>query len=466
MIAMATISLKAYISRVDTLLTVGNLDEVAHHCRHILVSYPKNLEASHMLGQALVQMGGNSSEAQAVLRRVLAITPDDAATHAALSEIHENSARFVEAIWHLERACEHATENRSYRERLRNLYRMQRGEGAELPEGLPGAVARRQIREGQRVQAIRTLKNALKGEPGRQDLRLLLARAQWDAEKRLDAAESALDALETLPWCLHANRIVASLWLAELRPSDARPFLERIHDVDPYLSLRLASNSPPDEHTWTLTELDYRQIGQNQPTVRQSPPTPGPTTSGGSWQRRKDGYPPDVTDGSLPDWLQQGVADDAASDELAWLEGDAPTAANTENGNTVLPWEGGDMSALTATAPEATMHEATLHEAGDELDWLNSPPDDGAQWFPQGARDDSAPSSHISPELLSAAQPSTSSTSGSDWQNPLRGLPPGPAAVNARQQQFVFSRLPLWLRVPGKGLPSLRPSRGPGQNVS
>lgn len=458
---MATISLKAYISRVDTLLTVGNLDEVAHHCRHILVSYPKNLEASHMLGQALVQMGGNSSEAQALLRRVLAITPDDAATHAAFGEIHESNAQYTEAIWHLERASEHATENRSYRERLRNLYRMQRGEGAELPEGLPGAVARRQIREGQRVQAIRTLKNALKAEPGRQDLRLLLARAQWDAEKRLDAVESALDVLEAMPWCLHANRIVASLWLAELRPSDARPFLERIHDVDPYLSLRLASNSPPDEHTWTLTELDYRQIGQDQPTVRQSPSTPGPAGNGSSWQRRQDGYPPDVTDGSLPDWLQQGVATDTASDELAWLEGDTPAAATSEDGSTVLPWESGDMGAIPAPSQAAAMHEA-----GDELDWLNSPPDGGAQWFPEDAGDDPAPSSHISHELLSVGQPAPSSSPGTDWNNPLRGMSPGPDSVAPRQQQYVFSRLPLWLRAPVKGLPSLRHSRNQNQNLT
>ena len=458
---MATISLKAYISRVDTLLTVGNLDEVAHHCRHILLSYPKNLEASHMLGQALVQMGGNSSEAQALLRRVLATTPDDAATHAAIGEIHENGGQFTEAIWHLERASEHATENRSYRERLRNLYRMQRGEGAELPEGLPGAVARRQIREGQRVQAIRTLKSALKAEPGRQDLRLLLARAQWDAEKRLDAAESALDVLEALPWCLHANRIVASLWLAELRPSDARPFLERIHDVDPYLSLRLASNSPPDEHTWTLTELDYRQVDQDQPTVRQSPQPPRPAGKGGSWQRREDGYPPDVTDGSLPDWLQQDVVTDTASDELAWLEGDAPAAAATEDRNSVLPWESGDMSALSAPSTEKN-----LHEAGDELDWLGSPPGDDVQWFPQESPDVAASSSHISHELLSAGQPSTSPTSAADWNNPLRAMSPDPASGNPRQQQYVFSRLPLWLRVPGKGLPSLRPSRNPDRDLS
>ncbi|MCE2489812.1 MAG: hypothetical protein J4G17_07535, partial [Anaerolineae bacterium] len=189
--------------------------------------------------------------------------------------------------------------------------------------------------------------------------------------------------------------------------------------------------------------------------------SPAPRTGGDSWQRREAGFPPDVTDGSLPDWLQQGVPADPASDEMAWLEGDTPAAATTENGNTVLPWESGDISALPASP-----HEATSHEAGDELDWLNNPPDDGAPWFPENAPDESASSSHISHELLSTDRTPTSSPSGTDRDNPLRGLSPGPASGNPRQQQYVFSRLPLWLRVPVRGLPSLRPSRNPGQNLT
>ena len=283
---MATISLKAYISRVDTLLTVGNLDEVVHHCRHILVSFPRNAEAGHMLGQALVQMGGNASEARAVLRRVLAVTPDDAATHAALGEASQRTGQFEEAIWYLERASEHATGNRAYRERLRSLYRMHREPGADLPEGLPGAVARRQIRESQRVQAIRTLQQALKVTPGRQDLRLLLARTQWDVEKRIEAAETALDVLEVLPWCLQANLVLARLWLAESRPTDVRQFLDRIHDVDPYYALRLVSSNPPDEHAFTLSELDYRQYGENNPPAQQPAAIPDPVGHRGSLGRR------------------------------------------------------------------------------------------------------------------------------------------------------------------------------------
>ena len=448
---MATISLKAYISRVDTLLTVGNLDEVVHHGRHILVSYPRNAEASHMLGQALVQMGGNASEAQAVLRRVLAIMPDDAATHAALGEVSEHNGLFEEAIWHLERASEHATENRSYRERLRSLYRLHRGAGAELPEGLPGAVARRQLRESQRVQAIRTLQNALQDSPGRQDLRLLLARTQWDVEKRIDAADTALDVLEALPWCLHANRIVASLWLAELRPTDAQQFLERIHDVDPYFALRLASNNPPDEHSYTLTELDYRQFGNINPPANQSPAISAPGESSGPRGRPRDDFQSDVTDGSLPDWLQESVTAESEQDELAWLEGDAPATAAASSAGGVLPWESG-----VPVSPPPLASSPLSREEGDELDWLNSPAGDETHWRAESAATHPGAANPTWSETPDAQRPPTPATDSEVWRS---ALPPAGAdleGTHSRQQRFVFSRLPLWLRVPAEGLPVLK----------
>lgn len=451
---MATISLKAYISRVDTLLTVGNLDEVVHHCRHILVSYPRNLEACHMLGQALAQMGGNTAETQAVLRRVLAITPDDAATHAALGDVNELAGLYEEAIWHLERAGEHATENRSYRERLRHLYRMHRDAGAELPEGLPGAVARRQIREGQRVQAIRTLRNALKDEPGRQDLRALLARTQWDIEKRIEATQTALDLLEALPWCLHANRIVASLWLAELRPSDARTFLERIHDVDPYLALRLVGNAPPDEHSYTLTELDYRQFGQNQPPVRQSPPTPSPGSVESGFPGRSDGYAPDITDGSLPDWLQDSVTAESEAAELAWLEGDVPAAAGAGAQEGVLPWESSE-----AVSQSASTSAGPARDEGDELDWLSNPAAGAGQWHGEHSPAWPAAPESAWKETPVPTQPGAGNPSGDVWRPPTGAVTPGADAAAPRQQQFVFSRLPQWLRASAGGLPSMGSGR-------
>ena len=438
---MATISLKAYISRVDTLLTVGNLDEVVHHCRHILVSFPRNAEAGHMLGQALVQMGGNASEARAVLRRVLAVTPDDAATHAALGEASQRTGQFEEAIWYLERASEHATGNRAYRERLRSLYRMHREPGADLPEGLPGAVARRQIRESQRVQAIRTLQQALKVTPGRQDLRLLLARTQWDVEKRIEAAETALDVLEVLPWCLQANLVLARLWLAESRPTDVRQFLDRIHDVDPYYALRLVSSNPPDEHAFTLSELDYRQYGENNPPAQQPAAIPDPVGHRGSLGRREDEFQSDITDGSLPDWLQESVSVDSGSDELAWLEGDTTAAPHAAADKHILPWEGD----VVPAPPSATQPHIPPDERGDELDWLNNPAGGGPEWS----------GSTVAPQTAPSRAPA------GNWRVAQSGPEYQPATAGAHsRKQFVFSRLPLWLRAPSAGLPSMDRNRG------
>jgi len=444
---MAIISLKAYISRVDTLLTVGNLDEVIHHCRHILLTWPRNAEVGHMLGQALIQPGGNSSEAQAVLRRVLAVTPDDAATHAALGEASRRNERFEEAIWYYERASEHATENRQYRERLRSLYRLQREPGTELPEGLPGAIARRQIRESQRVKAIRTLQQALQDEPGRQDLRILLARCQWDAEKRIEAAGTALDVLEALPWCLQANRILASLWLAESRPADARQFLERVHDVDPYLALRLAGGNPPEEHAFTLSELDYRQFGGNDTPGKLPTALPEPDRRAVPRERSEDDFQSDITDGSLPDWLQESVTSDGESDELAWLEGDAPAAAMAEAGESVLPWEGG-------AAPVPTSQRAP-DEEGDELDWLNTPPAGEARWRENPATVGTGLAGPTGSDATVAQSAPPPGAAGNSWQAPPGRDPDATTGMHPRQQQFVFSRLPLWLRAPGAGLPAL-----------
>ena len=263
-------------------------------------------------------------------------------------------------------------------------------------------------------------------------------------------AETSLDALEALPWCLHANRIVASLWLAELRPSDARAFLERIHDVDPYLSLRLAGNSPPDENTWTLIELDYRQTGPGEPTPRQLPTSPAPAGDSVSWPPRADGYPADITDGSLPDWLQESVTDDVASDELAWLEGDASAASGAGSPEGVLPWEEGPSAAPVAA------HAAPAHDEGDELDWLSGSADADAPW--RAMADTPAPAATGPFRGPSSAPMQTPGpiSAGDPWRSPPAAAAPGMDGGNARQQQFVFSRLPLWLRVPGSGLPSLR----------
>lgn len=54
---MPEISLKAYFGKLNSLLSINAADEVIHHSRHILQSYPKNVTAYRYLGRALVLNG-------------------------------------------------------------------------------------------------------------------------------------------------------------------------------------------------------------------------------------------------------------------------------------------------------------------------------------------------------------------------------------------------------------------------
>ncbi|HLV36798.1 MAG TPA: tetratricopeptide repeat protein, partial [Spirillospora sp.] len=215
---MADISLKEYLEKVEVLLKTGKSDEVILHARQILKHYPRNAAANRFLGQALLE-GTDFREAEPVLRQVLAVYPDDVAAHTALSDLNERLGKPDEAIWHLERALEGAPNHPPLLDKLRSLY--QRHRDVENPhfQLTTAGVARQYVRNGLYDQAIETLQTTLEQSPRRADLRLLLAQTMWTAGMQVEAAETALDVLDTLPYCLEANRILTLLWLGEGRPS-------------------------------------------------------------------------------------------------------------------------------------------------------------------------------------------------------------------------------------------------------
>ncbi len=260
---MADISLKDYLDKVYTLFKARKYDEVVQHGRHILTVYPRNGAAILLLGQALVQTS-DLDQAESVLRRALAIYPNDPVAHSNLAEANERQGKSETAIWHLERALEQDPSNTGYLDSLRNLYGEYRGIENPRFQLTTGAVARQYIRNGLYTQAIDTLQGTLQKSPRRVDLRLHLAQTMWEAGMRVEAAEVALDVLNALPYCLEANRIMTLLWLAEERPSDAQRYLNQIQEVDPYLALQLAQGGPPPDDAFILPELDYRRMAEAQ----------------------------------------------------------------------------------------------------------------------------------------------------------------------------------------------------------
>lgn len=263
---MAEISLSAYQDKLASLLAENKFDEVIAHCRHILRDQPKNLRAYEQLGRALVKTS-RWAEAADVLRRLLGAKPSDFDAHAQLAQACRQLGQFERAIWHAERALDQQPNDQATISLIRNLYRRSRNQEIERLQLTAGALAQQHIRGNLLQEALDTLDDALERRPQRIDLRLLRARALWLDGQRMEAAETALDILERLPYAIDANRIMTELWLTEQRPSDAQPYLQRIEELDPYLAHQLAAGetAPPD--LVMLEQLDASEITPREHSI-------------------------------------------------------------------------------------------------------------------------------------------------------------------------------------------------------
>lgn len=253
---MAEISLSAYQNELESLLGEKRYDEVIAHARHILKSQPKNLRAYQQLGDALVAIG-RWEEAAGLLRRALGARPQDFHSHAQLARAYQNQEAYDRAIWHAERALDQKSNDQETIALVRELYHDHRHEAIDRLQLTAAALAQQQIRGNLLTEALDTLATALESSPQRIDLQLLQARALWLDGQRMDAAETALDILDRLPYAIDANRIMTELWLAEQRPSDAQLYLKRIEELDPYLAHQMASGEQAPETLLMLERLDY-----------------------------------------------------------------------------------------------------------------------------------------------------------------------------------------------------------------
>ncbi|MCS7071228.1 MAG: hypothetical protein NZM00_06965, partial [Anaerolinea sp.] len=260
---MSEISLRAYLNRLDTLLNSGAADEVIHHCRQILRTYPKNVAAYRALGRALL-LNGRWEEAGAAFRRVLSVIPDDYHANLGLSEVYDHLRKADEAIWHAERAYEQEPSRQDVLDAVRSLYRRYRNIDNARVQLTSSALARQALRNRQYEQALETLRSALNRMSDRLDLKILLARTLWEMGDQVQAAEIALEVHEKLPDCIDTNQILTRLWLDVQRPSDAQKYLNRIEAVDPYLALELVTGSPVSDDAFKVEELDYRISAQSE----------------------------------------------------------------------------------------------------------------------------------------------------------------------------------------------------------
>jgi tetratricopeptide (TPR) repeat protein len=359
---MTDITLRDYLKQLEDHIKEQRYEEAVAHRAQILERYPKNAAAYRALGRALMQLK-RYDEAGEIFRRLLGAAPDDFAAHYQLSIVYDELKKPDEAIWHIERAFDQQSANKLVSDRLRSLYKKYRSHEVGKIQLTAGAVANQYITAGMHKQAIDLLERTVRKMPDRGDLRLKIARAQWNSGQHVDAAETALEVLKQYPYAVDANRILTELWLSEERPSDAQRYLSRIEEVDPYLAMQLATGSTPSADTFMVEELDFRRYAATL-TASQSP----------DWLDSLDfenvedapvGEPPAQVQEAEADWL---------TDIAQASEPPAPRKKVTDNLRDLLPdeFDFPDSAGIDDTIDEADLADIPQPQIsdGDDIDAL------------------------------------------------------------------------------------------------
>ncbi len=436
-----TITLRAYLNDIASLLESEAVNEVISHCKHILQHQPHNVETYRLLGKALLQKGHfdgsieQFNEAADVFRRVLSVDPTDFVSHLGMSEVYQETGRLDQAIWHMERAYEQQPGNMALQDALRQLYIARDGE-ARAPQKiqLTRAALARQYANGRLYdQALIELRTAIEKAPDRIDLELLLAEILWDSQHFVEAGEAAGRVLDKLPDCLPAQRILAQLWLHYQRPVEAQRYLQRVEALDPYLAARLLRPNESVPDPVRLERLDYSaQMASSfsgetpdwiqdlgvfdgggltmkaavQPPVMASPPTwSRPEISGSAppyddqsvmvdWtsDQALSGPGPDMSE-IFSDLTQQGTSSQSTPDRWA-APPDIPAqpfAAFAEADESVPDWfadlgvsQEAGVSARAAHEDDALDFEALMADSSGGADQMDD-------WLSQGESDDLFP---------------------------------------------------------------------------
>ncbi len=260
---MAEISLRAYVKEIDNLVEREQLDEAIAHCRHILEIYSKHLETYRVLGKAYLE-AKRYGDAADIFQRVLSAIPDDFVAHIGMAIVREDEGNLDAAIWHIERAFETNPANPAIQQELRRLIGRRDGLEPHKVRMTRGALSRMYAHGELYPQAIAELTSALKDDPDRPDLQVLLATMYWRSDQHVEAAEICSHILEKLPYCREANRITAASLQASKKTDEASIYHRRLAALDPYAAFIETANIDPqtvDASTVRIEKLAW-QPGQ------------------------------------------------------------------------------------------------------------------------------------------------------------------------------------------------------------
>ncbi len=468
---MAKVSLRIYDREIEGLIEHGQrLDEAIAHCRHILKTYPKQLETYRLLGKAYLE-AKRYNEAVEIFQRVLMVAPDDFVAHVGMSIIADDQGKLDEAIWHMERAFEVQPSNAAIQGELQRLFG--RRDGVEPPKIrlTRGALAHMYVQGELFTQAISEIRAVLSNDAKRVDMQALLATAYFRNGQKAEATDICNDLLTRYPYCLQANRLMVEILPGTQQAAAVQSCRQRVIELDPYAAFAQESIFDTEKVADSAVSLERLEYTGQSPVL--AAPLgigleAGSTLTGGTSHQ--------------PGWLLGAAPPAAASLGAGSASAPAPDLKPAPEGKDELPdflrqagWAepGGGTEQPPMPSSQGEAEPAAVQ--GDLPDWVKAlAPADEAESATQPAAPSSESASQIAdtPEWLrslASDQPSTpvlpaaeSAPDVPDWLKSLgdRELDEPSASVPAAQPAGEADWLSS-LRAEQKPAPEERPGAVP-----
>ncbi len=304
---MAKVPLRIYNREIENLTDRGQTEEAIAHCLYILKTYSKHLDTYRLLGKAFLE-GQRFGEATDIFQRVLSAIPDDFVSHIGMSIIREDEGDLDGAIWHMERAFDAQPSNAAVQDELRRLYG--RRDGLEPPRVrlTRGALVRMYARGDLYFQAIAEIRAALKEDPQRPDLKVVLARMYHLSGQQVEAAEVCSDLLKKFPYCFEANRILSEILPETSRAEEAEIYKQRVYALDPYMAFVNPASPLPTDVPDNAVLIERQEWAPDQEADYKQPQWAS------SLGIQIEGSPTESS--QIPDWLMSSEAASAAPADL------------------------------------------------------------------------------------------------------------------------------------------------------
>jgi competence ComEA-like helix-hairpin-helix protein len=307
---MSSISLRAYVREIESMIDQGRIEESIAHCKQVLSRFPKHIEIYRLLGKTYLENNQNSNAAD-IFQRVLSAIPDDFVSHVGMSLIREEEGNLISAVEHMERAFERQPYNNAIQEELRRLYGKRDGIEPAKVRLTQGALARIYLKGDLVSQGIAELHSAIAENPERYDLKTILAEAYANSGEMAKAIDTASDILKKYPFNISANRILANALKTTDHPKEMAICRKRLFALSPY-------EAYISKHAPSLDQVPDRAITLEKISWSGDPPSFRTRTREDlpSWSKISESSAAAETIQSkskeIPDWLKSNPQEDEA----------------------------------------------------------------------------------------------------------------------------------------------------------